>query len=76
VPALFISATLDGRTYPDEANEEIKGLSNKRRLIVENSAHNIYEADKRVADAVLPIFNGQPTPQRIEMPPPKFALPQ
>lgn len=76
VPALFISATLDGRTYPDEGEEEIKGFSNKRRLIVENGGHNIYEADKRVADAVLAFFKGQPTPERIEMAPPKFALPQ
>jgi pimeloyl-ACP methyl ester carboxylesterase len=75
IPALFISATLDGRTYPDEAAEEIKGFSNKRRLIVENGGHNIYEADQRVADAVVAFFKGQPTPERIEMAPPKFAVP-
>jgi hypothetical protein len=75
IPALFISATLDGRTYPDEGNEEIKGFSNKRRLIVENGGHNIYEADQRVADAVLAFFKGQPTPERIVMAPPKFATP-
>ena len=75
IPALFISATLDGRTYPDEGNEEIKGFSNKRRLIVENGGHNIYEADQRVADAVLAFFKGEPTPERIVMAPPKFAVP-
>lgn len=75
IPALFISATLDGRTYPDEAAEEIKGFSNKRRLIVENGGHNIYEADKRVADAVVAFFKGEPTPERIVMDPPKFAVP-
>jgi len=76
IPALFISATLDGRTYPDEGNEEIKGFANKRRLIVENGGHNIYEADQRVADAVLAYFKGQPTPEHIVMAPPKFAMPQ
>ena len=75
VPALFISATLDGRTYPDEGTAEIAGFSNRRRLIVENGGHNIYEADQRVADAVLAFFKGQPTPERIVMAPPKFALP-
>ncbi len=75
IPALFISATLDGRTYPDEANEEIKGFANRRRLIVENGGHNIYEADQRVADTVLAFFKGQPTPERIVMAPPKFAVP-
>lgn len=75
IPALFISATLDGRTYPDEGSEEIKGFANRRRLIVENGGHNIYEADQRVADAVLAFFKGQPTPERIVMAPPKFAVP-
>ena len=76
IPALFISATLDGRTYPDEGNEEIKGFANKRRLIVENGGHNIYEADQRVADAVLAFFKNQPTVERIVMASPKFAMPQ
>jgi len=75
IPALFISATLDGRTYPDEAAEEIRGFANKRRLIVENGGHNIYEADQRVADAVVAFFKGQPTPERIVMALPKFAIP-
>jgi pimeloyl-ACP methyl ester carboxylesterase len=75
IPALFISATLDGRTYPDEGNEEIKGFSNRRRLIVDNGGHNIYEADPRIAAAVLAFFKGEPTPERIVMAPPKFAAP-
>jgi pimeloyl-ACP methyl ester carboxylesterase len=75
VPALFISGTLDGRTYPDEAAEEVEGFTNKRRLIVENGGHNIYEADKRIQDAVIAFFKGEPTPERIVFDPPKFALP-
>lgn len=75
ITALFISGTLDGRTYPEEAEEEIKGFPNRRRLIVENGGHNIYEADQRVADAVLAFFKGQPTPERIVMNPPKIPAP-
>jgi pimeloyl-ACP methyl ester carboxylesterase len=75
IPAMFISGTLDGRTYPDEAGEEIKGFSNRRWLIVENGGHNIYEADKRVAGAVVAFFKGEATPERIVMAPPKFAMP-
>lgn len=75
IPALFISATLDGRTYPDEAREEIKGFSNKTWLVVENGGHNIYEADKRVADAVVAFFKGQPVPTSIRFDPPKIATP-
>ncbi len=75
IPALFISGTLDGRTYPDEAAEETKGFSNRRRLIVENGGHNIYEADKRVADAVVAFFKGEPTPEAIAFAPPVIAKP-
>ena len=75
IPALFISGTLDGRTYPDEAAEETKGFSNRRRLIVENGGHNIYEADKRVADAVVAFFKGEPTPETIVFAPPVIAKP-
>ncbi|MDZ4760117.1 MAG: alpha/beta fold hydrolase [Alphaproteobacteria bacterium] len=75
VPALFISATLDGRTYPDEAREEIKGFANKTWLIVENGGHNIYEADKRVANAVVAYFKGKPIPTSIVFDPPKIAMP-
>jgi pimeloyl-ACP methyl ester carboxylesterase len=75
IKALFISGTLDGRTYPEEAEEEIKGFRNRSRLIVENGGHNIYEADQRVADAVLAYFRGQPTPERIVMAQPKIPTP-
>lgn len=75
IPAFFISGTLDGRTYPDEAAEETKGFANRRRLIVENGGHNIYEADKRIADAVVSFFKGEPTPETIVFAPPAIAKP-
>lgn len=75
IPALFISGTLDGRTYPDEAREETKGFANRRRLIVENGGHNIYEADKRIADAVVAFFKGEATPEAIAFAPPVIAKP-
>ncbi|MEQ8178337.1 MAG: alpha/beta fold hydrolase [Amphiplicatus sp.] len=75
VPVLFISGTLDGRTYPEEAEDEIKGFANAARLIVENGGHNIYEADPRVAEAVIAYFKGEPAPARIRFEPPVFATP-
>lgn len=74
VPTLFISGTLDGRTSPTEAREEIKGLRNGTHLIVENGGHNIFEADKRVADAVISFFRGAAVPASIRLEPPKFRL--
>jgi pimeloyl-ACP methyl ester carboxylesterase len=75
VPTLFISATLDGRTYPAEAKATVAGFSAGRRLIVENGGHNIYEADPRVADAVFAWFTGGEPPASIHLDPPKFPTP-
>lgn len=75
IPALFISGTLDGRTYPDEAAEETKGFANRRRLVVENGGHNIYEADKRIADVVVAFFKGEATPETIAFAPPVIVKP-
>lgn len=75
VPVLFISGTLDGRTYPAEAEEEIRGFENAARLIVENGGHNIYEADPRVAGAVVSYFRGDAVPETIRFEPPVFATP-
>lgn len=75
VPTLFISGTLDGRTYPAEAAETVKGFANGARLIVENGGHNIYEADPRIGEVVLAWFKGQPAPATIRFDPPKIATP-
>jgi len=74
VPTLFISGTLDGRTSPTEAREELRGLRNGSQLLVENGGHNIFEADKRVADAVVAFFRGTAVPSIIRMEPPVFRL--
>ncbi len=75
VPTLFISGTLDGRTYVPEAKEALKQLANGTHLIVENGGHNIYEADKRVADAVIAYFRGEAVPAAIRFDPPAIAKP-
>ncbi len=73
VPSLFISGTLDGRTNVREAREEIRGFSRGTHLIVENGGHNIYEADKRVADAVVRFFKGESVPTTLRLEPPVFV---
>lgn len=75
VPTLFISGTLDGRTYPAEAAVTAADFANGKRLIVENGGHNIYEADPRIGEAVLAWFKGQPVPATIHFDPPKIATP-
>ncbi|MEZ6029403.1 MAG: alpha/beta fold hydrolase [Hyphomonadaceae bacterium] len=75
VPTLFISGTLDGRTYPAEAAATVAGFANGARLIVENGGHNIYEADPRIGEAVLTWFKGAGVPAMIRFDPPKIAAP-
>jgi pimeloyl-ACP methyl ester carboxylesterase len=75
VPTLFISGTLDGRTYPAEAAANVAGFSKGARFIVENGGHNIYEADPRIGEAVVAWFTGKPVPATIRFDPPKFAVP-
>jgi pimeloyl-ACP methyl ester carboxylesterase len=74
-PVLFISGTLDGRTYVPEAAAELRGLRHGQHLIVENGGHNIFEADPRIGDAVVAYFAGAPVPRAIELAPPRFAPP-
>lgn len=74
VPTLFISGTLDGRTSPTEAREEIRGLVNGKQLLVENGGHNIFEADTRVADAVVAFFRGAEVPATIQLSPPVIRV--
>jgi len=74
-PVLFISGTLDGRTYVPEAATELRGLGHGQHLIVENGGHNIFEAAPRIGEAVVAYFAGAPVPAVIELAPPRFAPP-
>lgn len=73
-PILFISGTLDGRTYPEAAREALALLPNSRQLIVENGGHNIYEADPRIQGVVLDWFRSSVAPERITFAPPRIPI--
>jgi|JI10StandDraft_1071094.scaffolds.fasta_scaffold31090_3 pimeloyl-ACP methyl ester carboxylesterase len=76
VPTLFISGTLDGRTSPAEARVVRAGFARGRALTVENGGHNIFEADPRVAEAVVTFLRGGTPAERIVMSPPRFMVPR
>ncbi len=73
VPTLFISGTLDGRTSPAEAAVVRAGFRFGRALHVENGGHNIFEADARVAAAVVTFLRGGAPVERIALPAPRFV---
>jgi len=75
-PILFISGTLDGRTYPEAAQAALATLPNSRQMIVENGGHNIYEADPRMQQIVLDWFARGVAPERIALAPPQPPAPR
>lgn len=74
-PVLLISGTLDGRTYPEASAVQMNSFPKGQRLIVGNGGHNIFEADERVADAVVSFFKGESIPDSITMDVPSFSTP-
>ncbi len=73
-PVLFISGTLDGRTYPDSVREALSTLPNSRQLIVNNAGHNIYEADPRMPGIVLGWLRGGEAPSELVFAPPAIPV--
>ncbi len=73
-PILFISGTLDGRTYPEAAREALSRLPESRHVIVENGGHNIYEADPRMIDIVRTWLADGTAPETLALAPPQFDV--
>lgn len=74
-PILFISGTLDGRTYPEAARAALSSLPNSRLLLVENGGHNIYEADPRMQGIVRTWLREGVAPERMAFSPPAISAP-
>lgn len=73
VPVLFLSGTLDGRTYPESAARIAAGFPNGTRLIVENGGHNLFEAAPEIQDFVVAYMRtGKIPAPTITLPPPRF----
>jgi pimeloyl-ACP methyl ester carboxylesterase len=73
VPTLFLNGTLDGRTYPESAEQIAARFSNATRVIVENGGHNLFEADPAIADVVVRFLKGETVPETpIRLAPPAF----
>jgi pimeloyl-ACP methyl ester carboxylesterase len=73
VPVLFLSGTLDGRTYPESARQIASGFRNGRHVIVENGGHNLFEASPLIKDLIVRWFRGDsPRESTLTLPPPDF----
>jgi pimeloyl-ACP methyl ester carboxylesterase len=73
VPTLFLSGTLDGRTYPESAAKIARRFSRATHVIVENGGHNLFEADPAIGAAVVTFMKGKPLDKTtIRLSPPTF----
>jgi pimeloyl-ACP methyl ester carboxylesterase len=74
VPTLFMSGTLDGRTYPESAAETAARFENATHVVIENSGHNLFMVSPEVTEVILEFLEGKPvTRNRIVLPTPTFV---
>jgi pimeloyl-ACP methyl ester carboxylesterase len=73
-PTLFLSGTLDGRTYPESAREIATRFPNGTHVVVENGGHNLFEASPLIKDMIVAYMKGRkPASHTLTLDPPKFA---
>lgn len=74
VPTLFLSGTLDGRTYPESAMETASRFENATHLLIENAGHNLFMVSPEVTDVILAFLEGRSVDrERIVLPTPTFV---
>jgi pimeloyl-ACP methyl ester carboxylesterase len=59
VPTLFLSGTLDGRTYPESAAETASRFSNAMHVLIENAGHNLFMVSPDVTDLIVAFMRGE-----------------
>jgi hypothetical protein len=73
VPALVLTGTLDGRTYPEGHAEILRGLANGSQVVVENAGHDLFMASPDVVADIVDFFGHRPPRHaRIVLPAPDF----
>jgi pimeloyl-ACP methyl ester carboxylesterase len=59
-PALVLTGTLDGRTYPESQREAVSGLSQTTFVTVERAGHNLFMVSPAVGDLIVRFLRGEP----------------
>jgi pimeloyl-ACP methyl ester carboxylesterase len=72
-PTLFLSGTLDGRTYPEAHAGIESGFSNGSIVTIENAGHNLFFSHPAVVELIAEFFAGASAEDRtLAAPAPKF----
>ena len=73
-PALLLSGTLDGRTYPEAHAEVAAGLSRGALVTIEHAGHNLFFSHPEVPALIADFFAGAPpVPRTLTAPRPTFV---
>lgn len=75
VPALVLTGTLDGRTFPEAHAEVLAQFTNGRQLIIENAGHDLFMVSLAVTEAIVAFMRGETPPGRLTVEPPEFVVP-
>lgn len=74
IPALVLTGTLDGRTYPAEQQAAVAGMRNATTITVENAGHNLFMLSPEIVETIGAFLNGDPVNARtITIDAPTFA---
>jgi pimeloyl-ACP methyl ester carboxylesterase len=58
IPTLVLIGSLDGRIYPDEQREAVKGLRKARIVLVKNAGHNLFMTSPEVTSRIESFMRG------------------
>ncbi len=75
VPALLLTGTLDGRTFPEAHAEVLAQFSNGHQVVIENAGHDLFMASPEVTRAIEAFMRDETPPARITLDPPDFFVP-
>jgi pimeloyl-ACP methyl ester carboxylesterase len=74
VPALVLTGTLDGRTFPEAHAEVMANFADVKQIVIENAGHDLFMSSPKVAGAILAFLKGEEIADtHIVLPPPSFV---
>jgi pimeloyl-ACP methyl ester carboxylesterase len=75
IPALVLTGTLDGRTFPEAHADVLAGLSRGQQVIVENAGHDLFMSSPMVTTVISEFLRGKELSSTlIKLPPPEFII--
>ena len=73
VPGLFLSGTLDGRTFMEDATRIAGKFRNVRDVIVVNGGHDLFEQSPKVQELIVDYMRSKSIPTEIQLDHVQFA---